>query len=61
MPFRSRKLSLYDACALGLRNDLNQIGASAEICNEVTSIRLKNQFDTLSRNRHLARDIGLIR
>jgi len=61
MFFRKRQHDLTDACWAGLRNDLNQIGANADICGEISSIRQRHQFERIAANRHMARDIGLIK
>ncbi len=58
---RNRRNDAIDACLAGLRNDLTQIGANFDICAEVSSIRQHSQFERLALNRHIARDIGLLK
>ena len=61
MFFRSRKPSVAQICMAGVQNDLWQIGTAPGVCAELSHMRQRQQFETLSRNRHLARDMGLIR
>lgn len=59
MGFRMKRTDPAELCLTGVRQDLWQIGASVEFCNEIASVRARSQFETLNRSRHLARDMGL--
>ena len=61
MFFRNKRHDALGLCLAGLRNDLHQIGANADICNEISSIRQRHQFEKIATNRHMARDVGLMR
>ncbi len=58
---RPKRPDMAEICTTGLRHDLWQNGASAEICHEIASIRHRHDVEALTRNRHLARDVGLLR